>query len=62
MSPIKAYPIDIFDLDYGCNIVSFSLEDLGLSNLGKHLLMVKDCLQDLLIYFILLDLSNLLCI
>ena len=55
---------DTFDPDYGCSIVAFCLEDLGLSNLGKHLLLVKERLQDLLVRFILRlpDLSSLLCI
>jgi hypothetical protein len=53
-----------FDLDYRWNIIAFSLECLGLSNTEKHLMMVNDHLQDLLILFILRlpDISSLLCI
>jgi hypothetical protein len=43
---------------------SFFFKKIGLSNLGKHLVMVKECLQGFLVCFVLrlLDLSNLLCI
>jgi hypothetical protein len=55
---------DTFDPDYGCIIVVLFLEDLSLSNLGKHLLLVKEHLQDLVVCFTLClpDLSSLLCI
>jgi hypothetical protein len=44
---------DTFDRDYVCTIVDFFLLDLGLSNLGKHLLLVKERLQSLLINLVL---------
>jgi hypothetical protein len=40
--------VDTFDPDYRYSIVALSL---GLSNLGKHLLLAKEHLQDLLVCF-----------